>query len=96
MGCGFTSLRRLAPKFNNSVELSIDLSDDGELCGRVTIEAILRQAAVEEIADTIPEHLITVTNCSLSIKRIFTKDIIGGDSGMLRGGLQVCVTVKIM
>jgi hypothetical protein len=90
LGSGFTSLRLLAPKINNSHTLSVELSDHGEKCGRLTIEAILREAKLEEQSDSIPEHLITLRQGTLNITSITTCNIIGGDSGgVLGGGKQV-------
>ena len=90
LGSGSISLRKLAPKINSPVELSIDLSEKGVSCGRLVVHATLREALPEEIESTVAESMITIKQGSLTVKEIETIDIIGGDSSLL-DKMQVCV-----
>lgn len=83
LGSGSISLRKLAPKINSPVELSIDLSENGVSCGRLVVYATLREALPEEIVDTVDESLITLSQGSLTVKQVETIEILGGDSSIL-------------
>ena len=89
LGSGKVSLRRLCPRVNNEVELSVDLNENGVVAGRVVLHAILRPATKEELIETIPESAITVKQGLVTIKKITVDGIVGGDSGFLGGGKQV-------
>ena len=83
LGSGSISLRKLAPKINSPVELSVDLSENGVPCGRLEVHATLREALPEEIVETVDESLITLNKGSITVKKVETIDIIGGDSSLL-------------
>lgn len=89
LGSGKVSLRRLCPRLNNEVELSVDLNENGVVAGRLIIHAILRPATKEELIETIPESAITVQQGLFTVKKITVDALIGGDSGFLGGGKQV-------
>lgn len=89
LGSGKVSLRRLCPRVNHEVELSVDLSENGVVAGRVVIHAILRPASKEELIETIPESSIVVKQGLLTVKKITLDNIKGGDTGFLGGGKQV-------
>ena len=77
LGSGSISLRKLAQKINHTVELSMDLSENGASCGRLQVFATLRQALPDEIEDTIDESLITLKQGTLTIKDVETIEVIG-------------------
>jgi Ca2+-dependent lipid-binding protein len=89
LGSGKVSLRRLCPRINNEVELSVDLNENGVVAGRIVIHAILRPATKEELVETIPESAITVKQGLFTVKKITVDNIVGGDTGFLGGGKQV-------
>ena len=89
LGSGKVSLRRLCPRVNHEVELSVDLNENGVVAGRVVLHAILRPATKEELVETIPESAITVQQGLFTVKKITIDDIVGGDSGFMGGGKQV-------
>jgi hypothetical protein len=90
LGTGSISLRKLAPKINSPVELSIDLNEKGVSRGRLVVHATLREALPEEVVDTVDEALVTLKKGALTLKHVETIDIIGGDSSLLDGA-QVCM-----
>jgi hypothetical protein len=92
LGTGSISLRKLAPRINSPVELSIDLNEKGVSCGRLVVHATLREALPDEVVDTVDASLITLKQGSLSVKQVETIDIIGGDSSLL-DNMQVGVIV---
>lgn len=95
VGSGKVSLRRLCPRVNNEVELSVDLNENGVVAGRVVLHAILRPATKEELVETIPESAITVKQGLFTVKKITVDNIVGGDTGFLGGGKQVlCAVVQ--
>jgi hypothetical protein len=81
LGAGSVSLRRLGPRINSEVELTVDLQDNGVAIGQAVIGATLRVASAEEITETIPEEAITLQKGVLMIKSVAAKDMRGGDSG---------------
>ena len=89
LGSGKVSLRRLCPRVNNEVELSVDINENGVVAGRIVIHAILRPASKEELVETIPESQIMIQQGLFTVKKITVDDIVGGDSGILGGGKQV-------
>jgi Ca2+-dependent lipid-binding protein len=89
LGSGKVSLRRLCPRVNNEVELSVDVSENGAVAGRIVIHAILRPASKEELVETIPDSAVAVKQGLFTVKKITVDDIVGGDTGFLGGGKQV-------
>lgn len=81
LGAGSISLRRLGPRINSEVELTVDLQDNGTAIGHVIIGATLRAARAEEIIETISEESITFQKGVLIIKSISATNMRGGDSG---------------
>jgi hypothetical protein len=81
LGAGSISLRRLGPRINSEVELTVDLHDNGVAQGQAIIGATLRLAQAEEITETIAEDQISLQRGLLMIKSVEAKDMKGGDGG---------------
>jgi hypothetical protein len=81
LGAGSISLRRLGPRINSEVELTVDLQDNGVAQGQAIIGATLRVARAEEISETVAEDQITVQRGLLMVKSVAAKDMKGGDGG---------------
>lgn len=88
LGSGKASLRRLCPRLNSEVELSVDLTESGVVCGRVVLVAILRATTRDQLIETIPENAIKVVNGLLRIHKVSVHGLKGGDAGIFRGGKQ--------
>jgi Ca2+-dependent lipid-binding protein len=88
LGSGKVSLRRLCPRINSEVELSVDLTENGVVCGRVVLIAILRAVTRDQLIETIPESAIKVAQGLLRVHKISVNGLKGGDAGLFRGGKQ--------
>jgi hypothetical protein len=93
LGSGTTTLESLDSDSDSHI-LTIDLSDEGETCGRVFIEAVIRDVPIEELNYSIPNSYINLPQGVLNIKSITTRNIIGGDSGLFVSGRQVCYSIS--
>ena len=91
LGNGKISLRRLCPRINQEVMISVDLNEGGSVAGRLEIYAVLRPATKDSLVETIPDSAITVKQGLLTVKKITVDKIVGGDGGLLRGGKQVII-----
>lgn len=77
-------------RINNTCDISIDLkAESGAAAGRVTLQAKLSQARLEDLVDALPESVVTVTRGQLQILQIDAFDLKGGDADSLFGGKQV-------
>jgi hypothetical protein len=88
LGSGKVSLRRLCPRINSEVELSVDLTENGVVCGRVVLVAILRAVSRDQLIETIPDSAIKVVQGLLRVHKVSVREIKGGDAGLFRGGKQ--------
>lgn len=89
LGVGTVSLRKLCPRINSNVELSVDLvAENGAAVGTVLVTAVLTESRFEDLADALPESAVLVKRGQLVVKKITALDLKGGDSTFF-GGKQV-------
>ncbi len=52
---GLVSLQRFASALDNIISFNINLNDNGVICGRLDIRAVLKKASKREILSSVPE-----------------------------------------
>lgn len=89
LGVGTVSLRKLCPRINSTVELSVDLvAENGAAVGTVLVTAVLTESRLEDLADALPESAVVVKRGQLVVRKITALDLKGGDTTFF-GGKQV-------
>lgn len=89
LGVGTVSLRKLCPRINSAVELSVDLvAENGAAVGTVLVTAVLTESRLEDLADALPESAVVVKRGQLVVRKITALDLKGGDTTFF-GGKQV-------